>query len=190
MPVILSRGCFCSYCCGILGIYSSVKSPLYRMQGAVRGISDLGVPGVLEPTMGISVVRPEPSLILHSDPSFPSSSWRAGEIPYSSFHIRVLQVENPVLHPVPCVAFVLLAHSKPCCPVFIWWFLDILPFWTWQGGLLASDHSHCGLGGSHPRSSLLSEGPVATQNLPPSFLCLWSAPHGVYECWYQNAEHL
>ena len=44
------------------------------MQGAVRGISDLGVPGVLEPTMGISVVRPEPSLILHSDPSFPSSS--------------------------------------------------------------------------------------------------------------------
>lgn len=162
MSVILSHGCFCSYCCGILGIYSSVKSPLCRMQGAVHGISDLGVPGILEPTIGISVVKPEPSLILHNDPPFPSSS---------SLHIRVLQVENPVLHPVPCVAFVLLAHSKPCCPVFIWWFLDILPFWTWQGGVLASDHSHCGLGSSHPRSSLLSEEPVATQN-PPPFLPL------------------
>lgn len=30
------------------------------------------LPGVLEPTMGISVVRPEPSLILHSDPPFPA----------------------------------------------------------------------------------------------------------------------
>ena len=72
MSVILSHGCFCPYCCGLLGVCSSVKSPLCRMQGAVHGISDLGVPGVLEPTMGISVVRPEPSLILHSDPPFPA----------------------------------------------------------------------------------------------------------------------
>lgn len=64
------------------------------MQGAVMAVSDLGVTWCPRIAMGISVVRPEPSLILHSDPPFPALHEELGEIHLPLF-IRVLQVENP-----------------------------------------------------------------------------------------------
>lgn len=101
------------------------------MQGAVHGISDLGVTWCPRANYGISCqTRAKSDFAQWSLSQLFMKSWGN---PLFLFHTRVSSGEPSSASRSLC-AFVLLAHSEPCCPVFIWWFLEILPFWLGRAG--------------------------------------------------------